>query len=57
MFDVLMDAETVILELIEDAEGWNSLLVDYHPPVVERLWRQFGDHRIFLHRIHPCDRA
>jgi len=35
-------------------DGWNSLYIDYHPPVVERLWRDYHGCRIYLHRIHPC---
>ena len=34
---------------------WNSLFVDYHHPYVERLWRQWGSYRIYLHRILPCE--
>lgn len=37
-----------------DWDGWHSLHVTYHPPIVERLWRPYGAHRLFLHRIHPC---
>lgn len=33
---------------------WNTLDIDYHPPRVERLWRNFDELRIFLHVIHPC---
>ncbi len=41
--------------LDKDAEDhWQSVLIDYHPPIVERLWRQHGEQRVFLHRIHPC---
>lgn len=37
---------------------WNSLHVTYHPPRVERLWIQWGsNHRLFLHRIHPCEKG
>jgi hypothetical protein len=40
------------------ADGWNTLDVNYEPPRVERLWRQFDDdHRVYLHRIYPCDKA
>lgn len=35
-------------------DEWSSLLIDYHPPVVWRLWRQWGAYRILLHRIFPC---
>jgi|SRR5208282_557443 len=38
-------------------EKWSSLDVDYEPPRVERLWCQIGEHRLYLHRIHPCNKA
>lgn len=40
--------------LKEPIESWNSLFVDYHDPYVERVWRQDGDNRVYLHRIHRC---
>jgi hypothetical protein len=33
--------------------AWNSLNVNYHPPLVERLWAQFDTMRLMIHRIHP----
>ena len=54
----LLDEETgfqVLDELMSDPSVWNSLNITYHPPRVERVWRQHGDNRIFLHRIHPCE--
>ncbi len=43
--------------LRESDHLWESLDVNYEPPRVERLWRKFGDFRIYLHRIHPCEKA
>ena len=37
-----------------ESSGWHSVFVDYEKPFVERLWRQHGEYRISLHRIHPC---
>ncbi|TSC82729.1 MAG: Uncharacterized protein G01um101420_87 [Parcubacteria group bacterium Gr01-1014_20] len=54
MLEVLHQVERDLPQLLEDKEWWNSLDVDYHPPRVERLWRQHGEYRIYLHRIHPC---
>jgi len=39
--------------LSSNLEQWNSLNVDYAVPVVQRLWRQFGSHRVYLHKILP----
>ena len=55
MLDALFELERVLPELLSDAAGWKDVDVDYHPPRVERLWRQWGEHRIYLHRIHPCE--
>lgn len=55
MLDRLAAAEAALPDLIADANGWRSLNIDYHPPKVERLYRDFGDVRINLHRAWPCD--
>lgn len=35
-------------------ENVQGLLIDYHPPRVERLWFPWRtDYRVYLHRIHP----
>jgi hypothetical protein len=55
MIEILRDVEAELPQLLQDEAGWSSLLVDYHPPTVERLWRRWGAYRIYLHRIHPCE--
>ena len=57
MLDVLEAVEQKLPELLRDEAGWNSLFIDYHPPTVERLWRTWGEYRVSLHRIHPCERG
>lgn len=59
MLDKLMKIRNdVLLEMIsEGQEAWNSLDVDYEPPRVERLWRQIGEDRLYMHLIHPCEKA
>lgn len=59
MLQTLYNVEKAWLrEMIADPAGWNTLDVMYEPPRVERLWRQVDDDvRVFLHRIHPCDKA
>ncbi len=54
MLDVLYAVERELPELLLDESGWKSVYVDYHPPTVERLWRGWGEYRIYLHRIQPC---
>lgn len=43
--------------LLDTPDDWNTLDVDYEPPRVERLWTEFEDGRLYLHKIHPCDKA
>ncbi len=62
MLAVLTRAERALgsanaVGLLNDTAGWNTLDVDYEPPRVERLWREFEDGRLYLHRIHPCEKA
>jgi hypothetical protein len=54
MFAALERAEIVLPGLLVDTTEWKDVDVDYHPPRVERLWRQWGNKRVYLHRIHPC---
>jgi len=58
MFDHL-DVALRNLDEHLDADGWNTMDVTYHPPHVERLWKDIqslGEPvRLFLHRIHPCE--
>jgi hypothetical protein len=44
-------------EDFNDMNNWKSLYVDYHPPIVERLYMQVGDHRLYLHVIHKPEEA
>lgn len=54
MLDILETIETHLPPWLLQND-WNSLYIDYHPPIVERLWRTFEDKRISLHCIHPCE--
>ena len=54
MLDVLEQVERELPALLADGDSWAGLLIDYHPPTVERLWRRWAEYRISLHRIHPC---
>ena len=48
--------EGLLWELLDSKEekNWNTILVDYERPHVERLWRQIGENRVYLHTINPC---
>jgi hypothetical protein len=54
MLDILAAVEHDLPRLLLDDSAWNGLLIDYHPPTVERLWLGWRGYRISLHRIHPC---
>ena len=56
MLDVLLQVEQALPQLLNDESAWQSLFVDYHPPTVERLWTAWQGFRVYLHRIHPCER-
>jgi hypothetical protein len=55
MLDVLERVEAALPELLKEGDAWAGLFIDYHPPTVERMWRQWSDYRVSLHRIHPCE--
>ncbi|MEM6989018.1 MAG: hypothetical protein AAF721_00930 [Myxococcota bacterium] len=55
MLGTLHRAIEALPRLLREPEDWESLHITYHPPRVERLWLQHGSHRIFLHRIYPCE--
>lgn len=51
----LAEVEKQLPVLLQDREGWNSLMIAYYPPVVERVWRTLDTgERLSIHRIHPC---
>lgn len=51
-------ARSVLPGLISDpATPWQTLDVLYEDPHVERVWIQLGEDRLYLHRIHPCEKA
>lgn len=55
MIQTLQEIERTLLPAwLEDPTLWQSLDIDYHPPRVERIWRQHGPYRLLLHLIHPC---
>ncbi len=46
--------DKVLLGLLQDPNNWQSIMIDYHPPIVERIWAQIGNYRVLLHWIHAC---
>jgi len=54
LLDQLRKELSDLQKLLEDESIWKDLLVTYEPPMVERLYTNRGENRLFLHRIHPC---
>jgi hypothetical protein len=54
MMEILIAVEKDLPRMLLDEDAWTGVLVDYHPPMVERLWTRWGDCRVYLHRIFPC---
>lgn len=46
--------DKMLLDLLVQPDKWNTLLVNYFPPIVERCWIQLGNYRLMLHFIHEC---
>jgi hypothetical protein len=57
MLEILAAVEKDLPQLLLKETAWQSLFIDYHPPTVERLWTTWGDYRVYLHRIFPCDQG
>lgn len=53
MLAVLEEALERLPAWLQDG-AWESLDIDYHPPRVERLYRPWGERRVYLHALHPC---
>jgi hypothetical protein len=61
MLEVLHRVEEMLPDLLGEKAAWRSKCIDYFPPITERLYRDVNldgvAHRLYLHRIHPCERA
>lgn len=57
MLEILKQAEIELCSLLAEPDRWQTLDINYEKPRVERVWTQWGDYRINLHKIHPCEEA
>ena len=55
MLHLLHAIEADLPLLLTNTDGWASLDIDYHPPRVERVFRDLDGARVSLHVIHPCE--
>lgn len=53
MLDILDTTLNKLPNLMTQKSTWESLNINYEAPNVERIWKQYGDIRINLHRIFP----
>ncbi len=54
MLAMLHEAERNLQKLVRARGEWRGMRIDYEYPHIDRLWRPFGDGRVYLHLIHPC---
>lgn len=54
MLGLLDEVKRELPDLMIDENSWQSLYIDYHTPLVSRLWMPWRDYRLSLHKIHPC---
>ncbi len=53
MIQILSDVEEKLHSLITDSK-FNSMYINYHKPFVSRIWFQYGEYRVYLHKIFAC---
>src|SRR5438045_1563732 len=54
MLKELRQAEAALPKLLARPEIWKTLLINYRPPLVERLYTDWNGIRLSLHCIHEC---
>ncbi len=54
MLSSLHRVEQALPSLLAQPDQWQTLYVDYDRPIVERVWCQWDNLRVYLHRILPC---
>lgn len=57
MLSQLYLAEQELPYLLTRPEIWQSLFINYEKPYVERLWCNWKEYRLNLHRISPCEES
>lgn len=56
MLDALRLIELRLETILQEVQ-LNSMYIDYHPPFVSRIWFQFHEYRVYLHKIAPCNES
>lgn len=55
MLKILHKAEAGLPNLLVDESAWNGVFADSEKPHLRRLWRQWGDYRLYLHHFTHCE--
>lgn len=58
MIDVLNHVEENLIDILNiKAPEFKTMYIDYHKPFVSRIWFQYEEYRVFLHKIEPCNES
>ena len=52
---LLKGIEKILPTLLKKSDSWNTVDINYSPPMVNRVWLEYGALRICLHRIYPAN--
>lgn len=53
MITTLLEVEKILHTLLINNK-LHSMYIDYHKPFVSRIWFQYGENRVYLHKIEKC---
>lgn len=54
MLNKLKLIESTLHDRLHEPDLWESMVIDYEKPHVDRVWMKVLEGRLFLHKIHPC---
>lgn len=54
MIDLLDKLIPEVLEAIPEDHEWDTLVINKRKPYTYRIFRQFGEYRVCLHKFDPC---
>lgn len=55
MIEVLNNLIPKVIEALDVPDSWDSLVINRRQPVTYRVFRNFGDYRVCLHKFEPCE--
>lgn len=54
MIEVFPTLMREVIPFFDKPEEWDSLIINKRKPHTYRIFRQFGEYRVCLHRFEPC---